>query len=366
MRIMIAGGGTGGHLYPALALIEEIRQRDDQIKFAYVGTRRSLEARLLSNNRAVKFFPLHARGLTRGDIIQNITALLFLVVAVIEAAVVIARFRPTVIVGMGGYSSFPVLVWGVILQRRTVIHEQNVVAGLTNRLLSPFVNKVLISYDGSKRYFPTAKEIVVTGNPIRESFFLSQRAGLIYQQFNLDPKRKTILVFGGSHGSQVLTEQIIRAKEKFGACRQLQVLLVVGNDQKQVEVTSDLAAAGIENIAAEKYIDDMAKAFAIADLVVSRAGATSLAEITACGKPVILIPWPGAADDHQWENARYLHARKACVLVNEGALKKDNLASLILKTVASERTLNQLSTNARRLGRRGAATRMWNEINVVN
>ncbi len=365
MRIMIAGGGTGGHLYPALALIEAIRQRDDQIEFAYVGTRRGLEARLLPNYRAVKFFPLHTRGLARGDIIQNITALFFLVVAIIEAAVIMARFRPTVIVGMGGYSSFPVLVWGIILRIQTVIHEQNVVAGLTNRLLSPFVNKVLLSYNKTKRCFPTAKEIVVTGNPIREDFFLSQRTDLQYQQFDLQPNRKTILVFGGSHGSQVLTEQIIRAKEKFGACRQLQVLLVIGNDQKQIEITADLAAAGIENITTKKYIDDMAAAFAIADLVVSRAGATSLAEITACGKPAILIPWTGAAADHQWENARYLYAQKACVLINEKTLKQDDLASLILKTIDSERTLNRLSTNVRRLGRRGAATRMWNEINTA-
>lgn len=366
MRIMIAGGGTGGHLYPALALIDEIWQQDDQIKIAYVGTRRGLEARLLSHYRKVKFFPLHARGLARGDIIQNITALFFLVVAVIEAAVVMARFRPTVIVGMGGYSSFPVLAWGVILRIETLIHEQNIVAGLTNRLLSPFVNKVLLSYNETKRYFPTAKEIVVTGNPIREDFFLSQRTDLIYQQFGLNPNRKTILVFGGSHGSQLLTEQIIRAKERFGACRQVQVLLVIGNAQRQVDITADLAAAGVENITTQTYIDNMAQAFAIADLVVSRAGATSLAEIIACGKPAILIPWTGAAADHQLENARYLDAQEACVLVNEERLKEDDLASLILTTVTSDKRLNQLSANLRRLGRRGAATRMWNEIKVVN
>jgi UDP-N-acetylglucosamine--N-acetylmuramyl-(pentapeptide) pyrophosphoryl-undecaprenol N-acetylglucosamine transferase len=363
---MIAGGGTGGHLYPALALIEEIRRQDEQIKFAYVGTRRGLEARLLPTYRGVKFFPLHTRGLIRGDIIQNITALFFLVVAFIEAAVVIALFRPTVIVGMGGYSSFPILVWGVILRRQTMIHEQNIVAGLTNRLLSPFVTKVLLSYDKTEQSFPYAKEIIVTGNPIREDFFLAQRTDILYQQFNLNPTRKTILVFGGSHGSQVLTEQIIRAKERFSACHQLQVLLINGNDEQQVEITTELAAAGIENITTTKYIDNMANAFAIADLIVSRAGATSLAEIIACGKPAILIPWTGAAANHQWENARYLDAQKACILFDEERLKKDDLASLILRTINSEKILNQLATNARRLSQRGAATRMSNVITALN
>jgi len=364
MRILIAGGGTGGHFYPALAMIEGLRKEDPGVRIAYIGTRRGIEARLLPAYPYVRFFPIHGKGFARSGRSARFGAFLQLLLGLIEALVVYVRFRPQLVIGMGSYSSFaPVLVGAVlgkIFPIRTMIHEQNAMAGLANRILSRFVDAVLVSYQRTRRDFPAAKRIVITGTPVREEFFRAERTEEVYRRFGLDPKRKTVLVVGGSLGSARLVEGILRAKEALG--RGMQVLLVLGASANEGAIREELEQAGIRNIAVCRYIERMWEAFAIADLIVSRAGATTIAEIAACGKPAVLIPWNGAAEGHQWLNARLLEEEEACTVADEDVIVDGGLVHLIRRLVSDDETLNRLAENARRNGRRDANALIMGEI----
>lgn len=366
MRVLIAGGGTGGHFYPALAVMEEFSQREPGARLAYIGTRHGIEGRILPSYPWIRFFPIHARGLERGNPWQNLYAIALLSLAFLETFIAIMRFRPQIIIGMGGYASFPVVLLGSLLGRvipiRTVIHEQNAIAGLTNRILAPFVDKVLVSYSQSKASFPRALRIAVTGNPIRKEFLLAKRTAEAYQRFDLDPDKQTVLVFGGSHGSAVLTTAIIRAKESIAKSERLQVLLVTGKSGEERAIREEFNRAGVHNIVVRQYIERMGEAFAVADLVVSRAGATTLAEITSCGKPALLVPWGGAAGGHQWENARVLREEKACALVNEADILEHGLVELICQMVGDREALTRMAHNSMRMGKRQATTLILGEI----
>jgi UDP-N-acetylglucosamine--N-acetylmuramyl-(pentapeptide) pyrophosphoryl-undecaprenol N-acetylglucosamine transferase len=368
MRVLIAGGGTGGHFYPALAVMEELSQREPAVKLAYVGTWRGIEARVLPSYPWIRFYPIHARGLMRGHPLQNLYALILLSVAMLETLIVFVRFRPGVVIGMGGYASFPAVLLGSLLGRifpvriRTVIHEQNAVAGLTNRLLAPLVDKVLVSYAHSKRFFARAREVVITGNPIRKEFLLAQRTESLYRRFGLDPEKQTVLVFGGSHGSAALTTAVLRAKAAIAQNERLQVLLVTGDSGEERAIRAEFQRAGVENVVVRRYIERMGEAFALADLIVSRAGATTLAEITSCGKPALLVPWGGAADGHQWENARVLDQERACTLVNEEDILGQGLVELIEQVIGDQEGLMQMAQNSMRLGKRQATTLILGEI----
>jgi UDP-N-acetylglucosamine--N-acetylmuramyl-(pentapeptide) pyrophosphoryl-undecaprenol N-acetylglucosamine transferase len=366
MRVLIAGGGTGGHFYPALAVMEELSQREPGARLAYIGTRRGIEGRILPSYPWIRFFPIHARGLERGNLWQNLYAIVLLFLAFLETFVAIVRFRPQIIIGMGGYASFPAVLLGSLLGRvipiRTVIHEQNAIAGLTNRILAPFVDKVLVSYSQSKASFPRARRIAVTGNPIRKEFLLAKRTAEAYQRFDLDPGKQTVLIFGGSHGSTALTTAIIQAKGSIAKSEGLQVLLVTGKSGEERAIKEKFNRARVHNIVVRQYIERMGEAFAVADLVVSRAGATTLAEITSCGKPALLVPWGGATGGHQWENARVLREEKACTLVNEADILEHGLVELICQMVGDREALTRMAHNSMRMGKRQATTLILGEI----
>jgi len=366
MRVLVAGGGTGGHFYPGLAMLEGLRERIPEARFAYVGTRSGIEARLLPSHPWIRFFPIHVCGLKRGGAIRNLPALLRLMVGFIETAWIFARFRPQIVIGVGGYGSFAPLFLGAILGRvfgvRTIVHEQNVVAGRANRWLSRFVDLVLVSFPQTKRSFARAKRLVVTGNPIREEFLHVARSEELYRRFGLDPERRTILAFGGSKGSIEIAEQIVSAKDVVRTSDGLQILLITGDERRADAIRRELTASAIDNVVVETYVEEMGAAFAIADLVVCRAGATSLAEITACGKASILIPWREAADDHQRKNARLLQEENACAVVDEEGIVERSLVRLIAGLIRDEAAVKRLAENAGRLGNRGAKARILGEI----
>jgi UDP-N-acetylglucosamine--N-acetylmuramyl-(pentapeptide) pyrophosphoryl-undecaprenol N-acetylglucosamine transferase len=267
---------------------------------------------------------------------------------------------------MGGYSSFPAVfiasLFGKVLPVRTVIHEQNALAGLTNRFLGHFVDKVLVSYPQTRSQFSSARKVVVTGNPIRSEFFLARRTPETYNRFNLYPDKKTVLIFGGSNGSSALTSAVRHEALEISKRTDIQVLLVTGRDQDTSTLELEFAAAGIKNIAVKTYIKSMGEAFAIADLVVSRAGASSLAEITSCGKPSILIPWKEAADGHQEANAQVLKVSNACEIMDESELGNHQLAQLIEEMVQDKEGLRLMARRAVYMGAKHAAASMLGEI----
>ncbi len=367
--VMIAGGGTGGHVYPAMAMIQGLRQSMPEARVAYIGTRRGLESRAIREFPWVRFFATHARGLDRGGRAASLRAAFWTLAGFAETLLIFARFRPRVVVGVGGYSSFPPVLLAAILGRvlpiRTAIHEQNAIPGLANRWLSRFVDVVLVSYPMAASAFPRAHKVVVTGNPIRQEFLRERRCEAAYREFGLDPRRRTVLVFGGSNGSPELVDQILAAKADLARRDDLQVLLVTGGARSEDEVRRELREAGAANVQVRKYIDRMATAFAIADLIVARAGATTLAEITTCGKPAVLVPWRGAADDHQWQNARVLERAEACRLADAQTAGKGELVNQILRLARDDAALTRLAGNARRLGQRQANSLILGEIQTL-
>jgi len=369
MRVMMAGGGTGGHVYPAMAILDELRRKDPGVEIAYVGTQRGLESRVLKTRPWVRFTPIHARGRRPGVRLDGLRVGLWLAVGLVEAAVALLRFRPNVVVGVGGYSSFPPVflaaLAGRLLPVRTVIHEQNAVAGMANRWLSRVVDLVLISYPTSRAQFPRARRVVTTGNPIRAEFLRERKADSGFRLFGLDPRKRTVLVFGGSNGSSDLVEEVLSGTRELLRREEVQVLLVTGNESVADEARQRLAQDGIVNVAVVPYIEQMGVAFAIADLIVSRAGATTLAEITSCGKPSILVPWRGATDDHQLENARVLEREEACRLVSDEVMVRHELVRLVLDVVKDASALARLGQNAHRLGQRQAGSLILNEIHAL-
>jgi UDP-N-acetylglucosamine--N-acetylmuramyl-(pentapeptide) pyrophosphoryl-undecaprenol N-acetylglucosamine transferase len=236
------------------------------------------------------------------------------------------------------------------------------VAGLANRWLSRFVDLVLVSYPTSRDQFPRARRVVTTGNPIRAEFLRQRRADAGYRLFGLNPRKRTVLVFGGSSGSSDLVEQVLSGTRELACREEVQVLLVTGNDAAADDARRRLAEDGLVNVTVVPYIEEMAVAFAISDLIVSRAGATTLAEITGCGKPAILVPWRGATDDHQLENARVLEREEACRLASDEIMVRHELVRLVLDVVRDDAALARLGRNAHRMGQRQAGSLIRSEI----
>ncbi len=366
MKLVMAGGGTGGHVYPAVAILDEMRRADPALDVLYIGTRRGLEARVLAGRSWVRFVPIRARGRQPGAPLDALRVFFWLAIGFAQTAVALLRFRPHVIVGVGGYSSFPPVLLGalagMVFPVRTVIHEQNAVAGLANRWLARFVDLVLVSYPTSKAQFPRTRRVVTTGNPIRAEFLSARRSDAGYARFGLDPRRRTVLVFGGSSGSSDLVDEVLAGIPELARREEVQVLLVTGSEATAAAVRQRLGEAGIGNVVAAGYIEDMAVAFSIADLVVSRAGATTLAEITGCGKPSLLVPWRGATDDHQLRNALVLEREEACRLAGEEIMVRHQLVRVVLDLVRDDAALARLGQNARRMGQQEAGALIRREI----
>jgi len=366
MIILIAGGGTGGHFYPALAMCEGLRKKYPEAQFAHIGTKCGVEARVLPSYPWIRFHPILAGGLNRKSWMKNVLATIRLSLGFVQTVIVFLRFRPQLVIGVGGYSSFGPVLLGAFLGRvfpiRTTIHEQNVIGGLANRWLSRFVDLVMLSFPQSERSFPHARKMVVTGNPIREEFLHVKRSPALYRHFGLDPERRTILVFGGSKGSAEISEQVLLGKDAIARNNNLQILLITGDPETEMAIQADLTATGVRNIVVKGYVHHMGAAFAIADLVVCRAGATSLAEITSCGKASLLVPWKEAADDHQRKNARLMEEARACIVADEEDIVRHGLVDSILGQMDDELGLERLAGNARRLGQRSAESLILGEI----
>jgi UDP-N-acetylglucosamine--N-acetylmuramyl-(pentapeptide) pyrophosphoryl-undecaprenol N-acetylglucosamine transferase len=366
MRILVAGGGTGGHFYPALAMCEGLRKKYPQARFTYIGTKTGVEARVLPDYDWIRFHPILASGLYRKNWWMNALGFAQLMIGFLQTILLFLRYRPQLVIGVGGYSSFGPVLLGSLLGRvipvRTAIHEQNVIGGLANRWLSRFVDLVMLSFPQSERSFPHARKLTVTGNPIREEFLHVKRSPALYRHFGLDPERRTILVFGGSKGSEEITEQVLHGREAIAGNNDLQILLITGDAATEAPIRAELNATGVSNIVVKGYVHQMGAAFAIADLVVCRAGATSLAEITSCGKASMLVPWKEAADDHQRKNAEFMREERACTVADEDVIVRHGLVKAILEQMDDELGLECLAGNAKRIGQRCAASAILGEI----
>ncbi|HOQ72465.1 MAG TPA: undecaprenyldiphospho-muramoylpentapeptide beta-N-acetylglucosaminyltransferase [Smithellaceae bacterium] len=346
MRIAIAGGGTGGHLFPGIAVAEEFLKRDPQNRVIFIGTRRGIEHRLLGTLgyelKLIDVEGLKGRGLKA--LIKGVYAIPN---SMIQSGRILAEFRPDAVLGVGGYASGPAVLAARLMGLPTAIAEQNALAGITNRILGKFVDQIFLTYEQSRGRFDVRK-VRVTGNPVRAAFV----AGLVVAPTSRAFRQ--ILVFGGSQGAAAINKTVVAMLPMLqGMRRRVRVVHQTG-ERDLAAVRQAYGKAGVE-ADVQPFIVDMASAYASADLIICRAGATSLAEITAAGKASVLIPFPYAANDHQTENARAMVRAGAAAMIPESGLTAGTLYLLVETLLEDGEKLRGMEEKSKALGRPGAA-----------
>lgn len=358
-RVIIAGGGTGGHLYPGIAVAREIKRRYPDAEVLFVGVPWGLEAKVVP----AEGFPLRClkvRGLVGMGVGAKIKSLALLLPAVLEAGEIIREFKPQVVVGLGGYSSAPLLAAAVMKGIPSLIMEQNVKPGLTNRLLGKVARRVAVSFEASISQFP-ASRVVHTGNPVRADMGTMERQAA-RKVLGLNPDRFTLLVFGGSRGARSINAGMRAAAPLMsGLGDRIQIFHQTGSDMSAKEVEDAYGATGIKGMV-RPYIYQMAEAYAAADLVVCRAGASTLAELTVCGRAALLIPYPFAAENHQEINARTLEKKGAARCILDKDASGERLAREIAALMKDEAGLRAMEEASRSLARKDASGRVVDEL----
>jgi len=350
MRLLVAGGGTGGHLFPGLALAEEVKTRHPRNDVLFVGTARGLESRVVPKSgfplELIDIGPLKGQGA-----LGFLRGLLRLPRALWQSAKILRKFDPDMVIGVGGYASGPMVLAAFLLRVPRAIQEQNALPGLTNKTLGRIAQAVFISFDEARAFF-NPKKVHLLGNPIRRAFLDN------YLHEKRPDERLSIFVTGGSQGAHGLNLRVADAIEKLAPAlgHRLRVVHQTGvKDQEEVARRyAALVATGAE-LFATAFIDEMAKAYAEADLLICRAGATTIAELTVCKKPAILVPFPFAADDHQTVNAKSLVAAGAALCIQEKELTGESLAAEIRALEGDRERLKKMARQSGLLGRPEAA-----------
>jgi UDP-N-acetylglucosamine--N-acetylmuramyl-(pentapeptide) pyrophosphoryl-undecaprenol N-acetylglucosamine transferase len=360
MRVLIAGGGTGGHLFPGVALAEEIRGRDPAAAVRFVGTRRGIEARVLPELGWDHAF-IEISGLKTVGLGGAVLGLLRVPRALWQSRQILRAFAPDVVVGVGGYASGPVVLAARLMGLPTAILEQNSIPGLTNKILGRLVRAVFLSFDESRRFFP-ASRVVASGNPIRRALLAALQGqpggGAEESDAASDMPAPQVLVFGGSQGARALNE-MLPATAALLRQRGLTFRIVHQTGEAELEATrARYREAGIaepEWVECRAFIRDMAAAYQHADLVVSRAGATTVAELGIVGRPAILIPYPFAADNHQEINAQELVRAGAARLHRQAELTPERLAESMAELLGDPALRARMASAMKTLGRPEAA-----------
>lgn len=342
MKILIAAGGTGGHIYPGIAVAKEILRRDEESEVLFVGTARGLETKIVPDN-GFQLSLINSAGLKNVGLLGKLKGLLILPKSFLEARRLIKDFKPDVVVGAGGYVSGPVLLMASLMRVPTLVMDSNALPGFTNRRLAMFVTKAALTFEDALPYF--GKKGIVTGNPVRKEFF------------EIAPKMRgekvNLLIFGGSQGARAINNAMADALDKLPA-EKLNITHQTGefDFEKLKEIYSRSA---FETADVRPYISNMVEEFAKADLVICRAGATTCAELAAAGKASIMIPLPTAADDHQRKNAEALEKSGAARMILQRDLNGESLANEILNFINSPEKIGEMETSARKLARKDAA-----------
>ena len=356
MKIIVSGGGTGGHIYPALTLIRTLQQKVDKLEVLYVGTHAGLEADIIPKED-IPFATVDLQGFKRSLSPENLLRAARAIKGVGKAMGIVRKFQPDVVVGTGGYVCGPVLMAASLLGIPSLIQEQNVIPGITNKILSKFVNKIATGYQEANGAFP-ANKVVFTGNPIRQEV-MAHRQEADYEAFGLRPDTTTILVSGGSRGARTINRAMVEVLKHYAGRRDVQILHATGKGEYE-DIINRISAAGLDlqqadNIKVKPYLYNMPQAMAIADLAIFRAGATGLAELTAKGIPAILVPYPYAAENHQEHNARAVEKAGAARVILNKDLTAQGLIQAIDELIGKPEKLQAMAKASAKLGRPEAA-----------
>lgn len=356
IRVIIAGGGTGGHIFPAIAIANALKKRDGKTEILFVGARGRMEMEKVPQ-AGYRIEGLDIAGFNRSSLIKNIGLPLKLVKSLVQVRSIIRQFRPDAVIGVGGYSSYPVLR---VAQRKgipTFIHESNSFAGKSNILLGKKAKKVFTGTDGMEKFFPKEK-ILVTGNPVRK--VISQSATGVEEArrfFGLDPRKRTVLVIGGSLGAKAINEAVDKGLDRLLDAG----LQLVWQTGKPYAAAGKERAAGKTGVWAGEFISQMEYAYAAADIVVSRSGAMAVAECCVAHKPVLFVPYPFAAEDHQTVNAMQLVKKNAALMVKDSEAS-DKLVFMMIELAKDTGKQLELKENIARLAITDADERIADEI----
>ena len=357
-KFIISGGGTGGHIFPAISIANALKKKRPDAKFLFVGAEGRMEMEKVPN-AGYEIVGLPVSGFNRGSLLKNFKVLFRLFKSLRMAKKVVRDFAPDIAVGVGGYASGPTLFMAHRSGIPTVLQEQNSYAGVTNKLLAKKTAKICVAYEGMERFFPQDK-IVLTGNPVRQDFLeVAPKAQEAYDFFHFSPAKKTLLIIGGSLGARTINQSVIAGLSKLKEAG-IQVLWQTGKLYYEGALKA-YEPFKTDDIVVTDFVKRMDYAYSIADLVVSRAGASSISELCLLGKPSILVPSPNVAEDHQTKNAQALASRKAAVMVAD----KDANSVLLdeaIRMIADEPLLNELGENAKKMAQLDSADRIADEI----
>lgn len=370
LRIIISGGGTGGHIFPAVSIANAIRELRPEAEILFVGAEGRMEMQRVPE-AGYQIIGLPVAGFDRKHLWKNFSVMAKLVYSQWKARKIIREFKPQVAVGVGGYASGPTLKTAGMMGIPTLIQEQNSYAGITNKLLAQKARKICVAYEGMEKFFP-AEKIILTGNPVRQNLLkdaVTREESMAL--FQLDPAKKTILILGGSLGARTLNQTVAGALDTIRNHPEIQFIWQTGKiyiEQMRTliqQFTGEAVCNGhvpsLPNLYVNDFIQDMAKAYAAADLVISRAGAGSISEFCLLQKPVILVPSPNVAEDHQTKNALALVEKGAAIYVKD-AEAQEKLISAAMEVIHNDHTLQALSKHIALLALPNAAVTIAKEV----
>ncbi|MCI4443054.1 MAG: undecaprenyldiphospho-muramoylpentapeptide beta-N-acetylglucosaminyltransferase [Lentimicrobium sp.] len=354
LKFILSGGGTGGHIYPAVAIANELKSRFPDAEFLFVGAKDKMEMQKVPQ-AGYKIEGLWIAGLQRKLTLQNAMFPFKLMDSLLKSRKIIKQFKPNVVVGTGGFASGPLLQMANMLNIPTVIQEQNSYPGITNKILSKKANKICVAYENLERFFPKQK-MILTGNPVRQDLIdIESKREEAIQYFNLDANKKTLLVLGGSLGARRVNQLIEKELDNF-LSQDVQVIWQCGKLYFE-----DYKKYNANNVQVLAFIDRMDLVYAAADIMISRAGASSVSELCIVGKPVIFIPSPNVAEDHQTKNAKSIVDKKGALMLKESEL--DSQFSLVFEALLKDQGKQDLlSKNIKHLALPHATKQIVDEI----
>ena len=353
MKVVITAGGTGGHIFPALALISKLKEKDKNLEILYIGTTNRMEKDIIPKE-GIPYIGIEMKGLNRKNIFKNIDVMKTYLKAVSKAKAELTKFKPDIVIGFGGYISAPVIYAAHKLKIKTIIHEQNSIPGVSNKFLSRYVDKVLVSFKESIKDFPNDKTIY-TGNPRSEQIKDIEKISKTTLGFKKD--KALVIIVMGSLGSLTMTKKLKEIIPLFKN-KDYQVLLITGkdyyDDYKNIKLSS--------NVKIVPFYNNLIGLMKDTDLILTRSGASTIAELTSIGLPAIMVPSPYVTNNHQYVNAKSLEDDGACIILKEEDFDKNSLVDLLDKTINDKKKLNSMRSTLLKRGVTDSATRIYEEI----
>ena len=344
MKVIISAGGTGGHIYPALSIINKIKENSKNSEFLYIGTTDRMESKIIPDLN-IPYVGIEMKGLSK-NLLKSLKSIRLLTKSLGKIKKIIKDFNPDIVIGVGGYITFPVIYMASHLGYKTFIHEQNMIPGKSNKLLVKYANKIAVSLPGSVKYFPKEK-VVFTGNPRSSEIIKTKKASK--SELGFSDKKKLVLIVMGSLGSKTINEELKEIVSKFKT-KDYEVLLVTGNNYYE-----EFKNIKIKNVKIVPFLNNMLNVLKICDLIITRAGASTIAEITAIGLPSILVPSPYVSNNHQFYNAMELVNNKASLLLEEKDFNANNLLKLIDSVLTNQDLYKEMHINSLKLSKQDSA-----------